>query len=98
MYEKLLNKENILDREVPLNNPETGLVLKNDDIESVHPLDKLPKETLGWKAKEGFPTYHFNPETRLLIIYPSEELGNEVQAYILKEDSEFIKAYSKRYK
>ena len=69
------------------------LVLTNDDIESLVSHDEVPKETLVWKYKEGFPTYHLNPDSRLLVIY--FETGPKL--FRLNKDSRLINKYIEKY-
>ena len=69
------------------------MVLEEKDIESRVPVEELPRETIAWKAKEGFPSYHLNPETRLLIVF----LPEGTKAFRLSEDSHLLRKYMEKY-
>ena len=69
------------------------MTLTEEDIESRVPFGEVPHDTLVWKSREGFPTYHLNPATRLLIVY----LESGPLVFKLKEDSELLRKYIEKY-
>lgn len=84
------SENNLLEKPIQLN---SDLCLQKEDIEDMVAHTDLPRETLLWKVKSGFPTYHLNPSTRLLVIYGE----NELLSFQLKEDSILLKKYMDKY-
>lgn len=68
------------------------LELTNADIERSLPESEIPKQTIRWMQKEGYPTYHIDTETRKAIV-----VKDGVQAFLLRTDSRLLSDFEKRY-
>jgi hypothetical protein len=88
-------KEKFIENPIQLH-PE--LTLQNEDIEDeVSPTD-WPKDTICWKQRDSFPSFHLNPEARLLLIFMLDKKENpDYKAFRLKASSQLLEKYKIKY-
>lgn len=89
--EKPEAEKNFIEKPITLH-PE--LVLTNEDIERELKEEEIPRETIRIMQKRGFPGYHLNPNTRVLLMFGMEHMGHN---FLLKEDSPLIEKFIERY-
>ena len=70
--------------------------LTEADIENLGSEKDITGKTAKIMRKKGFPTYHWNADSKLLVIFPHQN-DESLKIFKLKEGSSFEAWYNNRY-